>query len=109
MGAGAKNGAVSDTSAVSSFAPMSDESGQWFAVRCVFDVDHPEGTPYLYEERITLWRASSFDEAIALAEEEANNVYADDDCQYTGLAQAYESSIHRSTAPRSSRSCARAA
>ena len=59
----------------------------WFAVRCVVH-HHDRGA---YEERITLWQAKDFDEAIALAEDEAGN-YADDPeaATYAGLAQAYE-------------------
>ncbi|MCU1603035.1 MAG: putative integral rane protein, partial [Frankiales bacterium] len=47
----------------------------WFAVRCVFRTawlgDGPQPEEQLYEERITLWQASSPEEAIALAEQEA--------------------------------------
>ncbi len=53
----------------------------WYAVRCVFR--HKEFGSY--EERITLWRASSFDDAIARAEQEA----AEYPASYVGLAQAY--------------------
>jgi hypothetical protein len=42
-----------------------------------------------YEERITLWRASSLDEAIAMAEEEAMEHAAMVGDTYVGLAQAY--------------------
>lgn len=42
----------------------------------------------LYEERITIWRAKSFEEAIEKAEMEAKE-YADPDAEYTGLAQAF--------------------
>ena len=38
----------------------------WFSVRCLFLLD-PE-KPATYEERVTVWKASSFDDAIALAE-----------------------------------------
>ncbi|HET7902522.1 MAG TPA: DUF4288 domain-containing protein [Candidatus Nanopelagicales bacterium] len=70
---------------------MSDEQ-QWYGVRCIFrwrggDDDR------LYEERITLWRASSFEEAIAKAEADAA-AYVGIDVRsgphrYLGLAQAY--------------------
>jgi hypothetical protein len=66
----------------------------WYAVRCVFEseltrVDHDDGEVG-YEERITLWRAASFDEAIELAGEEATR-YVDESegVAFTGLAQAY--------------------
>jgi hypothetical protein len=57
----------------------------WYSVRCVFK-DDANG---VFEERITLWRASGFDEALALAEEEAEE-YAQvfDSVRYLGLAQA---------------------
>jgi hypothetical protein len=43
-----------------------------------------------YEERITLWRAPSFDDAIALAEDEARDYARDiETATYAGLAQAY--------------------
>jgi hypothetical protein len=44
----------------------------------------------LYEERLTLWRAEGFDQAIALAEAEARGYAAEQDGMvFTGLAQAY--------------------
>lgn len=53
----------------------------WYAVRCVFRHEPVGG----YEERVTLWPASSADDAIARAEAEA----ADYPAEYVGLAQAY--------------------
>ena len=53
-------------------------------MRCVIDLG--EGR---YEERTTLWQSSAFDEAIALAENEATS-YADGLGRYIGLAQAYK-------------------
>lgn len=74
----------------------------WFAVRCVFHTvaaeeneDRPvESWPPSFEERITLWRAQSLDEAITLAEREAReyaSLLTDEEhlCRYAGLAQAY--------------------
>jgi hypothetical protein len=43
---------------------------------------------FLYEERITLWKAESLDEAIELAEMEAK-VYAGGERQYLDLLQAF--------------------
>jgi Domain of unknown function (DUF4288) len=67
----------------------------WYAVRCVFEIsaEHlacDEGEVG-YEERITLWQASSFDEAIELAEAEGHRYQAENDGvdAFTGLAQAY--------------------
>jgi hypothetical protein len=71
-----------------------EPSEPWYAVRCVFrttentswgPTDLTSGTS-AYEERITLWRASSLDAAIAMAEAEE---YADAGEQYLGFAQAY--------------------
>ncbi|MCC5577062.1 hypothetical protein IMZ11_15660 [Microtetraspora sp. AC03309] len=58
----------------------------WYAVRCVFRWRQPYDT---YEERLTLWRADSFDEAIAMAEREAEEYVDDRPFEYLGLAQAY--------------------
>jgi hypothetical protein len=74
------------------------EVGQeWFAVRCVFRNDSssdwrpPDLEPgqSVYEERVTLWFAASFDDAIAQAEAEAAQYAADVDFTYLGLAQTY--------------------
>lgn len=68
---------------------------EWYAVRCVFRsawAETSEGLPpdvHLYEERITLWQATSAEEAIALAEAEAVE-FADDEDDYLDLAQAYK-------------------
>jgi hypothetical protein len=63
-------------------------TGGWYCVRCVFRW----GKGDCYEERLTLWRAESLDDAIRLAEAEAA-VYArqieDHPLNYAGLAQAY--------------------
>lgn len=65
----------------------------WFSVRCVFAMGWPpeaQGRPY--EERVTLWRAASLEEAIGLAEDEARAYAAtitDSPDTYLGLAQAY--------------------
>ena len=62
----------------------------WFAVRCVFAVPVAvEGEGMTYEERVTLWRASGFDTAIVLAEDDARDYADDNDALYLGLAQAY--------------------
>jgi hypothetical protein len=69
-------------------ADFGADAGAWFSVRCVFQSnDEP---PFVYEERITLWRASSADEAITLAEAEAVEYAGDVDSRYVGLAQSYE-------------------
>jgi uncharacterized protein DUF4288 len=67
---------------------------QWFAVRCIFAIGRGDDDEvHTYEERITLWRASHFDEAIALAEAEATEyataIEGGSDA-YLGLAQCYQ-------------------
>jgi hypothetical protein len=65
------------------------ESSGWFGVRCVFEHESDDAE-HSYEERVTLWRAGSFDEAIALAEAEAIEYAATlGRTRYLGLAQAY--------------------
>lgn len=66
---------------------MADERC-WYTVRCVFRWASREGRPF--EERITLWRADSLDDAIELAEREAR-AYADDNgVEYLSFSQAYQ-------------------
>jgi hypothetical protein len=69
---------------------MPDLPGDWFGVRCVFEIYSASlGGDAAYEERVTLWRANTFDEAIAMAEDEAASYANDIDARYLGLAQAY--------------------
>src|SRR5690349_2408512 len=64
---------------------MREESETWYSVRCVFrDKEHA-----LYEERITLWRADSSDDAIAHAEAEAAEYANNLNLTYIGLAQVF--------------------
>ena len=56
----------------------------WFGVRCVFH--DPEGT---YEERVTIWKADVFEEAVLLAEADAKDYAADVGSEFLGFAQAY--------------------
>ena len=73
------------------------EELNWFGVRCVFH-HSPErrGAPkdlapgeHAYEERITLWQAASADEAIVLADKEAEDYASSVGYEYTGLAQSF--------------------
>jgi hypothetical protein len=67
-------------------AERTEAEPRWIAVRCVF-LDKARSA---YEERITLWHASSVDDAIACAEAEADAYASDlDDTTYVGLAQAF--------------------
>jgi len=65
-----------------------DRSG-WYAVRCVFDVGDAEATSRTYEERATVWQAANEDEAMALAETEAQEYASNLDVTYLGLGQLY--------------------
>jgi hypothetical protein len=66
-------------------APAGPPSEPWFSVRCLF-----RHLPASYEERITLWRAGTPDEAVTLAEADARD-YAKglEGAEYLGLAQAF--------------------
>ncbi|OKJ15620.1 hypothetical protein [Kitasatospora sp. CB01950] len=59
----------------------------WYGVRCVFEWAASGGRSY--EERITLWQASSADDAIARAEAEAETYATETGVAYLGLAQSY--------------------
>jgi hypothetical protein len=63
----------------------------WFAVKCLFS--HPsratDAEQFLYEERITLWRAASWDEAFRLAEAEAQEYASSDDCVFITATDAF--------------------
>lgn len=70
---------------------MGDEL-DWYSVRCVFAWAEWEGRPF--EERITLWRAGSLDEAIELAEREAQQYAAENAVEFLRLSQAYALDPH---------------
>jgi pentatricopeptide repeat protein len=66
-----------------------NESESWYAVRCLIlfsEDDAPGGT---YEERVTLWRADSFDDAISRAESEVVELTEVVGGAYIGLAQCF--------------------
>ncbi|MEU1287936.1 hypothetical protein [Kitasatospora sp. NPDC005856] len=68
--------------------PTNTATGKsWYAVRCVFRWDTSDNP--LYEERLTLWRAGSMDEAIERAEDEARTYAHDNGHSYLELAQCY--------------------
>jgi len=74
-------------------APSSSEGIEcsWYAVRCLFShADRAsEGDAHLYEERTTLWRAHSFDEAFGLAEDEAASYAAHEKCVFIQATDAF--------------------
>jgi hypothetical protein len=57
-----------------------------YGVRCIFK---RRGQPH-YEERITLWRANSFEAAIERAEAEAVDYQEGSESEYMHMAQVYE-------------------
>lgn len=62
-----------------------------FAVRCIFLWERrpDQKLQYLYEERITLWKASNIDEAIERAEKEAKAYAEDGGYKFLDYSQAY--------------------
>lgn len=61
-----------------------DGAARWFGVRTVFEI-----TSGVYEERVTIHRAASFEDAIDAAESLAHEYAEILDCLDTGLRQAY--------------------
>jgi hypothetical protein len=66
---------------------MPDDDFDWYGVRCLFRWRSSESGPY--EERITLWRARSADEAIELAEREAGEYSDGGRIEFIGFSQSY--------------------
>jgi hypothetical protein len=66
------------------------QTSGWFGVRCLFahGRDEASGTA-TYEERITIWPADDFEDAIRLAETEAGEYAQAVEATYLGLAQVY--------------------
>jgi hypothetical protein len=62
----------------------------WYSVRCILAFGSESGGEgRIYEERVTLWRALSFEDAVRLAEEEARLYVEGLDGEYVGLTQAF--------------------
>ena len=71
---------------------MKTPPADWFALRCVFELSQDDGTePQMatYEERVTLGRAQTFDQAIAEAEMDAESHAETVGSRFLGLSQAY--------------------
>lgn len=66
---------------------------EWYGIRCLFGhgPSEIEAGARVYEERIVILRATSFEDAVTKAEQDAET-YASalDGVEYLGLAQAYE-------------------
>lgn len=63
-----------------------DDAQAWYAVRTVVRIDSLD----TYEERITLWRASSFEDAMEKAEREREDYCETLDGVACDLVQAFE-------------------
>jgi hypothetical protein len=63
----------------------------WYSVKCLFH--HPtrkaDGEDFLYEERVTLWKAESFEEAHRMAEEEARRYAAEAKCVFVASTDSF--------------------
>jgi hypothetical protein len=66
-----------------------DEQASWYTVRCVFELERTDSGERTYEERVTLWQADSFDQAIRSAESDARAYAQLVDAEYLGLAQSF--------------------
>ena len=62
-----------------------------YSFRCLFlwPARQDQTTTYVYEERITLWRAAGLDEASLLAEDEAKSYARDNDFELLDFWQLY--------------------
>lgn len=58
---------------------------QWFSVRCIFRVSDDQ----YFEERVTAWLARDADDALRMAEAEAEEYGGIVGAEYLGLAQSY--------------------
>lgn len=69
--------------------PLDDEP--WYGAKCVFLHTAIESRPgQVYEERVVLIRASSFEEAISKAEQEAEEYARDaEGCSYVGFVDIF--------------------
>jgi len=69
-----------------------EPSKKYYAVKCIFSVPPREELgKYLYEERVLLWRAESFDEAFEMAKREAAEYESENEgVSFTGRSDAYE-------------------
>jgi hypothetical protein len=63
----------------------------WYTVKCLFH--HPtrkaEGEAYLFEERVTLWKADTFEAAHRLAEAEAREYASEANCVFVASTDSF--------------------
>ena len=64
----------------------------WYSVKCLFH--HPtrksDGEAFLYEERVTLWSAASFEEAHRLAEKEGRQYAKEAGCVFVASTDSFQ-------------------
>jgi hypothetical protein len=66
---------------------------QWYSVRCLIRFPASDAARQHYEERITLWRATAFNEAIARAEADVIDYTDGLSAEYAELAQCFHLAI----------------
>lgn len=69
-----------------------ESTQKWFGVKTLYQLEEKSVTPGLhcYEERITIWKAESFEEAIEMASLEAQEYAENHHGMYLGFCQAFE-------------------
>ena len=62
-----------------------------YSVRCIFEwpSEKAETLQHIYEERITIWQAADIDEAIELAEVEADEYASENGFTFLEFSQAF--------------------
>ncbi|HEX9961429.1 MAG TPA: DUF4288 domain-containing protein [Pyrinomonadaceae bacterium] len=64
---------------------------EWYSSKCVFRHRETKTRRQMYEERIILLKAESFEAAIIKAENEARQYCRkSDDCEYAGFAEVFK-------------------
>jgi hypothetical protein len=64
---------------------------QWYSAKCIFRHSETKARRQIYEERIILLRAESFEAAIIKAEKEAAQYCRNsDDCEYAGFVDVFK-------------------
>lgn len=65
----------------------------WYSVRCLIRFPATQAAPQHYEERVTMWRSTSLDDAIARATAEAVGYAGDLGGEHVGLAQCFHLAV----------------
>jgi len=69
-----------------------ESTRKWYAIKCIFEVPAREELgKHLYEERVLLWKAESFEEAFEFAKKEAKEYEKEaEGISFIGRSDAYE-------------------